>query len=118
MRLNLAVHRVDGMSLGHGTRLVGSTLRVDSDELTLHFIEDPRLQRVDLEIFPPGDLAVRALARAALTQLGHGDLVLRFREDSADRVARADIDLGGRSLASITGPATQKLDLVKSLSQS
>ena len=72
---------------------------------------------MDLEIFRPGDLAVRASARATLTHLGHSDLALRFREDSADRVAHADNELGRRSVPSITDSATLKPDLVKSLSQ-
>jgi len=63
----------------------------------------------------PGDPGVRALARAALTQLGHGDLVLRFREDRHIGAARADINSGGRDVGSITDPAEFKPDLVKAL---
>ena len=40
----------------------------------------------------PGDPAVRAQAREALTQHGYGDLVIRFREDLQPDPARADLD--------------------------
>ena len=66
---------------------------------------------------PPGAPAVRALARAALTQLGHGDLVLRFREHSTDRLAWADIESGGRTVVSVTDPASLKPVLVQPLGQ-
>ena len=65
----------------------------------------------------PGAPAVRALARAALTQHGQGDVVLRFREDRHIGLARADINSGGRDVGSITDPAELKPDLVKSLQQ-
>ena len=40
----------------------------------------------------PGEPAVRAQARAALTQHGHGDVVMRFREDRQPDPARAALD--------------------------
>ncbi|MCH7606642.1 MAG: hypothetical protein IH962_05765, partial [Chloroflexi bacterium] len=64
---------------------------------------------------PPGDAAVRALARAALTQLGHGDLVLRFHEDRREGAARAEIELEGRNVGSITDPADLTPQVVKAL---
>ena len=51
-----------------------------------------------------GSPEVRSLARAALTQLRHGDVVLRFRQEHDNGPARADIQLEGRNLGSITDP--------------
>jgi uncharacterized protein YyaL (SSP411 family) len=53
----------------------------------------------------PGAPAVRSLARAALTQLRHGDIVLQFQEDSAGRAASATVQIGTRRLGPITDPA-------------
>jgi uncharacterized protein len=53
----------------------------------------------------PGDAGVLALARAAFTQLQHGDLVLRFREDRQGRTASAEARIGDRLVGPITDPA-------------
>ena len=53
----------------------------------------------------PGDPGVRALARAALTQLRHGDVVLQFQADHAQRIASATVYLGDRLIGPITDPA-------------
>jgi hypothetical protein len=45
------------------------------------------------------------LARAALTQLRHGDLVLQFQEDLKGQRARATVRLGDRTLGPITDPS-------------
>ncbi len=55
MRLTLANHPVTEMLFGNGTRLQGSRLRVDSEELRSLILEDPRLRSVDLEIVSPGE---------------------------------------------------------------
>ncbi len=44
----------------------------------------------------PGDPSVRALARAALTQMRHGDLVLNFREGFSSNAAQAEVSVAGR----------------------
>jgi uncharacterized protein len=59
----------------------------------------------------PGNPAVRLLARAALTQLRHGDLVLQFQEDLEDPHARATVRLGDRQLGPITDPSRLSLAL-------
>jgi hypothetical protein len=46
------------------------------------------------------------LARAALTQLHHGDLVLRFREDRQRQTAGAEVQIGDRLVGPITDPAS------------
>ena len=51
-----------------------------------------------------GTPQVRALAKAALTQMGHGDLVLRFRQEGEIRPARVDIELEGRPVGPISDP--------------
>ncbi len=53
----------------------------------------------------PGDPQLRQLARAALTQLRHGDLVLRFREDRACATASVTLHFGDRQIGPITDPA-------------
>jgi hypothetical protein len=53
----------------------------------------------------PGAPAVRSLARAALTQLRHGGVVLRFQEDRACRTASAAVHMGDRLLGRVTNPA-------------
>jgi uncharacterized protein YyaL (SSP411 family) len=53
----------------------------------------------------PGDPGVRALARAAHTQLRHGDVVLQFQADHAQRTANATVRLGDRLIGPITDPA-------------
>jgi uncharacterized protein YyaL (SSP411 family) len=54
----------------------------------------------------PGDPGVRSLARAALTQLHHGDLVLQFQEDRTRQIASATVHLGDRLLGPLTDPAS------------
>lgn len=53
----------------------------------------------------PGDPQLRQLARAALTQLRHGDLVFRFREDRACDAASVTLHFGDRQIGPITDPA-------------
>ena len=65
----------------------------------------------------PGSPGVRSLAGAALTQLGHGDVVLRFRREHNNGPARADIQLEGRFIGSITGPEQLTPEMVKYLGQ-
>ena len=66
----------------------------------------------------PGSPEVRSLARAALTQLRHGDVVLRFRQKHGNGPARADIQLEGRDLGSITDPEQITPERVMVLGQS
>jgi uncharacterized protein YyaL (SSP411 family) len=53
----------------------------------------------------PGDLHLLQLARAALTQLRHGDIVLRFQEDWGCEIPNARLCLGNRQIGPITDPA-------------
>ena len=53
----------------------------------------------------PGDPGVRLLARAALTQLRHGDLVLQFREQRQCQTATATVHIGDRRIGPITDPS-------------
>jgi uncharacterized protein YyaL (SSP411 family) len=53
----------------------------------------------------PGTPEVRSLARAALTQLHHGDVVLQFQADRTCRTASATVHSGDRLSAPITDPA-------------
>lgn len=53
----------------------------------------------------PGAPEVRALARAALTQLRHGDIVLRFREAPGGPTASAVVQMGGQQCGPVTDPA-------------
>ena len=61
----------------------------------------------------PGDAGVRALARAALTQLRHGDLVLRFHADRQRPTASAEVHLGARLIGPITDPALLRPELAQ-----
>jgi hypothetical protein len=54
----------------------------------------------------PGAPEVRSLARAALTQLHHGDVVLQFQADRAGRTASATVHSGDRWSDPITDPAS------------
>jgi hypothetical protein len=54
----------------------------------------------------PGAPAVRALARAALTQLRHGDVVLQFQADSTSQEASAMVQSGPHRLGPFTDPTT------------
>ncbi len=53
----------------------------------------------------PGDPHIRQLARAALTQLRHGDIVLQFRENRTCATATATLRIGDRRIGPITDPA-------------
>jgi hypothetical protein len=53
------------------------------------------------------------LARAALTQLRHGDLVLRFRADRQHPTASAEVHLGTRLIGPITDPALLRPELAQ-----
>ena len=66
---------------------------------------------------PPGSPAVRGLARAALTQLGHGDVVVRFNATPTKNEAWADIQLGDRSIGTITDPSQLNPGRVRALEQ-
>ena len=65
----------------------------------------------------PGSQEVRALARAALTQLGHSDVVLRFRQERGNGPATAEFRFDGRIASSITSPEQITPDTVKQLGQ-
>jgi uncharacterized protein YyaL (SSP411 family) len=54
----------------------------------------------------PGDAGVRSFARAAITQLHHGDLVLRFQEDRQRQTASAEVQIGDRRVGPISDPAS------------
>ena len=58
----------------------------------------------------PGSQDVRSLAKAALTRMVHGDLVLRFRKGSGNEPAKADFQIDDRPVASIAdvGQITQE----------
>jgi uncharacterized protein YyaL (SSP411 family) len=53
----------------------------------------------------PGDPHLRQLARAALTQLRHGDIVLRFQEDRGGETASAMLRIGDQQIGPLTDPA-------------
>jgi glycine reductase len=55
MRLELAIHPITRMESGAATRLEGTVLEVDLEELRGAILEDKRLERVDLEIVRPGE---------------------------------------------------------------
>ena len=55
MRLNLAGHIVESMSVGDRTKLSGQHLQINIEELRAHLLEDQRLESIDLEIFSPGE---------------------------------------------------------------
>jgi uncharacterized protein YyaL (SSP411 family) len=59
----------------------------------------------------PGDAGVRSLARASLTQLHHGDLVLRFQADRQPQTACAEIHIGERLIGPIVDPATLRREV-------
>ena len=65
----------------------------------------------------PGSPEVRSLAKAALTQLAHGDVVLRFNRENNNGPARADIQLEGRFVGSLTDPQQITPEQVKKLGQ-
>ena len=57
MRLELAIHPVSALTFGIDTRLDGSELTVNKDDLSKHLLADRRLRSVDLEIVRPGESA-------------------------------------------------------------
>ena len=54
---------------------------------------------------PAGSPEVRSLAQAATTQLGHGDVVVKFRDTPNAGSAWAEIRLGGSSFGPISEPS-------------
>jgi uncharacterized protein YyaL (SSP411 family) len=54
----------------------------------------------------PGASEVRSLARAALTQLHHGDVVLQFEADWQGRTGSATVRIGERLIGPVTDPAS------------
>ena len=57
MPLTLLVHPVTELRFAGESKLEGSTLTVDRDELKAHLLEDRRLEDVGLEIVSPGESA-------------------------------------------------------------
>ncbi|MFQ6028677.1 MAG: glycine/sarcosine/betaine reductase component B subunit [Dehalococcoidia bacterium] len=55
MRLELAIHAVSDLRVGPETRLAGTRLQVNLEELRQNLLEDRRLESVNLEIVRPGD---------------------------------------------------------------
>jgi len=55
LTLTLATHDITDMQPGSPTKLIGSLLQVDMEELRRYLLEDARLEDVDLEIAAPGD---------------------------------------------------------------
>ena len=55
MRLTLAEHTIDELTIGTTTELVGSRLRVDLEDLHSYLLEDRRLESVDMDLVNPGD---------------------------------------------------------------
>ena len=66
----------------------------------------------------PGDPSVREMAHAALTQLGWGDLVLRFRENHDVPVTTAEIQAGAGPAHSVNQSSDLTHDLIMELSRS
>ncbi|MFQ6030918.1 MAG: hypothetical protein ACE5Q6_25920, partial [Dehalococcoidia bacterium] len=64
----------------------------------------------------PGDPGAINLARAALTGLRHGDLVLRFRETSDDAGAKALVQVDGLEVT-ITDPQDLRPEVILNLSR-
>jgi len=63
----------------------------------------------------PGDAGVRSLARTALTQLHHGDLVLRFQAEQQCQTASAEVHIDGRLIGPITDPASLRPEVLTAL---
>jgi hypothetical protein len=63
----------------------------------------------------PGDAGVRSLAHAALTQLHHGDLVLRFQADRQRQTASTEVHIDGHLLGPITEPASLRPEVLTAL---
>ena len=66
----------------------------------------------------PGAPSVREMARAALTQLGWGDLVLQFREDENIPSANAELQSRGLAVRTVSEPADLTHNLILELSRS
>tara|TARA_B100000749_G_scaffold79441_1_gene60076 strand:- start:1441 stop:1851 length:411 start_codon:yes stop_codon:yes gene_type:complete len=66
----------------------------------------------------PGDHSVLEMARAALTQLGWGDMVLQFRENRDLAPARAEIQAGARPAHIVSEPSDLTQELILELSRS
>ena len=52
----------------------------------------------------PGAPEMRALARAALTQLRHGDIILRLQEAQSNSTAQALVQIGDQQFGPVTDP--------------
>jgi Glycine/sarcosine/betaine reductase component B subunits len=59
MQLTLNIHPITAISFAHSTRLDGTFLQVDVDELRAHLLVDKSLVAVDLEIASPVKAAGR-----------------------------------------------------------
>ena len=66
----------------------------------------------------PGSQDVQGLAKAALTRMVHGDLVLRFRRGSSNEPAKADFQVDGRPVASIADADQITQERIRHLAQS
>lgn len=55
MKLTLANHSISGIRFGDATRLQGTILSVDQEELRRELLADARLTDVDIEIVQPGE---------------------------------------------------------------
>ena len=66
----------------------------------------------------PGDHSVLEMARAALTQLGWGDMVLQFRENRELAPAKAEIQAGARPAHIVSEPSDLTQELILELSRS
>ena len=64
---------------------------------------------------PPGHALVRALARAALTGLGCGDVVLRFRAHPQGTAPQAEVEVAGHQSRTISDSATLNPQLAEEL---
>jgi uncharacterized protein YyaL (SSP411 family) len=66
----------------------------------------------------PGDPSVLEMARAALTQLGWGDLVLQFQENRDLALARAEIQAGAHPAHIVSKPSDLTHELILELIRS
>ena len=55
MRLTLAIHPIEELRFGEATRLDGTTLAIDQEELRRLLLADGGLESVDLEVVRPGE---------------------------------------------------------------
>ena len=55
MRLSLAIHPVNAITLGNATILEGTSLSVDGDEFRELLMEDPQLRGVDIQVASSGE---------------------------------------------------------------